>query len=206
MKKIALLIGLALVGVLTWWLFETKKKPKDETPEHPPVAISKYSSAFINAVDTVLNNYYSLSEAFVNWDSSLLPQRARALEENIRKVPFEELKKDTAIHTTATSYVDGFKNDLSAIAGQGDITAKRRAFHNFSDNFYNLLRVVKYDGAKVYVEECPMAFNDTETAMWLSKTPDIRNPYLGLYHPRYKSGMLECGEVKDSVAYMAQTR
>jgi hypothetical protein len=46
-----------------------------------------------------------------------------------------------------------------------------------------------------------MAFNDTETAQWLSKTEDIRNPYLGLHHPKYKSGMLECGEVKDSIDY-----
>jgi len=205
MKKIALLIVLALVGVLTWWLLETRKRPKDETPEQQPVAVSKYSPDFINAVDTVLNNYYSLSEAFVNWDSSLLPQRANALGENLGKISFDELKKDTAIYTTAISYIDGFKNDLSTIAGSGDITTKRRAFHNFSDNLYNMLRVVKYDGGKVYVEECPMAFNDTETAMWLSKTPDIRNPYLGLYHPRYKSGMLECGEVRDSIAYRGQT-
>lgn len=206
MKKIALLIVLALVGVLTWWLLETKKKPKDETPEQAPVAVSKYSPDFINAVDTVLNNYYNLSEAFVNWDSALLSQRVKRLEENLEKVPFDELKKDTAIYTTAMTYVDGFKNSLDVIEGQSNLTAKRRAFHNFSDNLYTLLRVVRYDGAKVYVEECPMAFNDTETAMWLSKTPNIRNPYLGLYHPRYKSGMLECGEVKDSIAYIAQTQ
>lgn len=206
MKKIALLIVLALAGVLTWWLFETKKKPKDETPEQMPVVVSKYSKNFINAVDTVMNNYYNLSEAFVNWDSTLLPQRVKALQDNLEEVPFEELKKDTTIYSTAITYVEGFKNELSLIANKGDITAKRRAFHTFSDNLYNLLRVVKYDGAKIYVQECPMAFNDTETAMWLSKSGDIRNPYLGLHHPKYKSGMLECGEVKDSVAYIAQTK
>lgn len=206
MKKIALLVVLALVGVFTWWLLETKKKPKDETPEQQPVAVSKYSRAFINAVDTVLNNYYNLSEAFVNWDSALLPERAKALQNNIDKVPFEELKKDTVIHQTAISYLDGFKTDISSIAGQGDLTSKRRAFNTFSDNLYTLLRVVKYDGAKVYMAECPMAFNDNEAAIWLSKTGEIRNPYLGLHHPRYKSGMLECGEVKDSVAFIAQTK
>jgi len=206
MKKVALLVVLALAGVLTWWLLETKKKPKDETPEQQPVAVSKYSPGFINAVDTVMNNYYNLSEAFVNWDSTILPQRTKALQDNLDKVPFDELKKDTTIYSTAITYVEGFRNELSSIANQGDITAKRRAFHTFSDNLYNLLRVVKYDGGKIYVQECPMAFNDTETAMWLSKTGDIRNPYLGLHHPKYKSGMLECGEVRDSVAYLAQTK
>jgi acyl-CoA thioesterase len=206
MKKIALLVILAVAGVLTWWLLETRKKPKDETPEQPPVAVSKYSPAFINAVDTALNNYYNLSEAFVNWDSTAIPQRANALQNNIVKIPFDELKMDTVIHQTAITYLDGFKNDLTAIANHGDITTKRRAFHTFSDNLYNLLRVVKYDGATVYVEECPMAFNDTETAMWLSRTADIRNPYLGLHHPKYKSGMLECGEVKDSLTFIAQSK
>jgi hypothetical protein len=206
MKKVGLLIVLALIGVLAWWLLETRKKPKDETPEQQPVVVSKYSLGFRNAVDTVLNNYYILSEAFVNWDSTSIPQHVNALETNIDRVPFEELKKDTVIYETAKTYIDGFKNDLSAIESQGDITSKRRAFHTFSDNLYNLLRVVKYDGAKVYVQECPMAFNDTEAAMWLSKTGDIRNPYLGLHHPKYKSGMLECGEVRDSLAFMAQTK
>lgn len=206
MKKIALLVVLALIGVLAWWLLETKKKPKDETPDLQPVAVSKYSRDFINAVDTALNNYYLLSETFVNWDSTLLADRAKNLQTNIEKVPFDELKKDTVIYQTATSYLDGFKTDLATIAGQGDITSKRRAFNTFSDNLYTLLRVVKYDGGKVYMAECPMAFNDSEAAMWLSKTGEIRNPYLGLHHPRYKGGMLECGEVKDSLAFMAQTK
>jgi hypothetical protein len=46
-----------------------------------------------------------------------------------------------------------------------------------------------------------MAFNDNEAAIWLSKTPQIRNPYLGLHHPRYKSGMIDCGETKDSLRF-----
>lgn len=206
MKKIALLVVLALIGVLTWWLLETKKKPKDETPDQQPVAVSKYSHDFINAVDTVLNNYYLLSETLVNWDSAQLTERAKKLQANIDKIPFDELKKDTVIHQTAVTYLDGFKTDLNTISGQTDITTKRRAFNTFSDNLYNLLRVVKYDGGKVYMAECPMAFNDSEAAMWLSKTGEIRNPYLGLHHPRYKGGMLECGEVKDSLAFMAQTK
>ena len=204
MKKIAVLVLLSLAGVLAWWLLVTRKKPKDEIPDQQAVTVSKYSPAFINAVDTVLNNYYYLSEAFVNWDSSLVPQRAKLLENNFNKIELDELRKDTVIYETAISYADGFKANLAAIQNEKDLTAKRRAFHAFSQSFYDLLRTVKYDGAKIYMQECPMAFNDTETAMWLSKTGEIRNPYLGLYHPRYKSGMLECGEVKDSLNFRMQ--
>jgi hypothetical protein len=46
-----------------------------------------------------------------------------------------------------------------------------------------------------------MAFNDNETAFWLSDNREVVNPYLGKKHPKYASGMLHCGEVKDSLAY-----
>jgi hypothetical protein len=46
-----------------------------------------------------------------------------------------------------------------------------------------------------------MAFNDNETAFWLSNSREVVNPYLGKKHPKYASGMLHCGEVKDSIAY-----
>ena len=46
-----------------------------------------------------------------------------------------------------------------------------------------------------------MAFNDTEPGLWLSKTEAIRNPYLGLHHPKYGKAMLVCGEVKDEIQF-----
>jgi hypothetical protein len=63
---------------------------------------------------------------------------------------------------------------------------------------------VRYDESTIYLQECPMAFNDTDPGLWLSKTSDIRNPYLGVQHPKYKSGMLECGETKDSLDFMTR--
>jgi hypothetical protein len=78
---------------------------------------------------------------------------------------------------------------------------KRRSFHSLSQNIFDLLRTIRFDAAKVYLQECPMAFNDTEAAIWLSNKTEIRNPYLGLHHPRYQSGMLNCGDVKDSLRF-----
>jgi hypothetical protein len=39
-----------------------------------------------------------------------------------------------------------------------------------------------------------MAFDDVQSAKWLSKKEDIRNPYLGLKDPKYGKAMLSCGE------------
>ncbi len=49
-----------------------------------------------------------------------------------------------------------------------------------------------------------MAFNDTESGIWMSAQSDIRNPYLGTKHQKYKSGMLHCGETKDSLNFKDQ--
>jgi hypothetical protein len=46
-----------------------------------------------------------------------------------------------------------------------------------------------------------MAFNDEEEANWLSNSSKVVNPYLGKHHPKYKAGMLHCGDVVDSVDY-----
>ena len=37
---------------------------------------------------------------------------------------------------------------------------------------------------------------------WLSKTSDVRNPYLGTQHPKYKDGMIGCGGPKDTLNFL----
>ena len=206
MKKLLLLVGLAILGVVSWYVWETRKKPKNELPEQLPVAVSKYSRDFNVSVDSALEDYYVLSEALVRWDSAHINTNASALKQSLKEIKLDELKKDTFIHKTALTYSESFARDINEILEKSDITSKRQSFNNLSQNFYDLLRTIRYDGSKVYLQECPMAFNDTETGIWLSKTAPIRNPYLGLYHPKYKSGMLECGETKDSLQFMTVSK
>lgn len=201
MKKWLVLILLALAGVLTWYLLVTRSKPKEEGPKDQPVAVSRYSAAFINSIDSFLNTYYALTEAFVNWDSTTVTAKANTLNQNLEMVKWNELQGDTVIYETATSYIDVFKNAIPTMAGNNDITTKRQAFNTFSQNLYDLLRTIKYDGAKLYLQQCPMAFNDAEEGLWLSKSEKIRNPYLGLHHPKYKGGMISCGETKDTLNF-----
>jgi len=200
MKKILLLVILALAGVGAWYYWETRPKPNNELAPLENHILSKHTPAFNASIDSLLSHYYTLSESFVNWDSGSVKQNAVALNEKIQNMHFDEFSKDTAVHQTVLSYKAEISKNLQAIINESDLTARRRTFHTLSQNMYDMLRSVQHDASKVYLQECPMAFNDTETAIWLSKTADIRNPYLGLYHPRYKSGMLECGEVKDSIA------
>lgn len=204
MRKLILLVLLAVAGVAAWYFFETKPKPNNETPQLNPLAVSKHSDTFNTGVNKALDQYYSLTEGLVNWDTTNINQKADSLEKSLAAIKFDELKKDSGIYQTAVSYGENFNNDLQAIKSSKDIAQKRKAFHSLSQNMYDLLRVVKYDEGKVYLQQCPMAFNDSEPGLWLSRSgndDDRRNPYLGLHHPKYKGAMLTCGETKDSLNF-----
>jgi hypothetical protein len=201
MKKWILLIVFAIIGVLSWYFFVTRKTPKEEGPKQQPLSVSKHSDSFNVAVNKVLTSYYALTNDFVNWDSVAVSNHASDLKANLEAVNFDELKKDTIIHQTAVTFIDASKGELETILQPADLTTKRHALNNLSDNMYNLLRTIHYDRSKIYLQECPMAFNDTEPGVWLSKTDAVQNPYLGLHHPKYKGGMVECGGPKDTLNY-----
>src|SRR5215204_5697755 len=153
MKKLLLLIGLALIGVASWFIWETRKKPKDETPGQLPLAVSRYSLDFIRSIDSALADYYVLSESLVRWDTAYVDGNATELKKSLQEIRFEELKKDTLIYETARSFTQTIDNNLDALIQKKDLAAKRQSFNSLSQNLYDLLRTIRYDGGKVYLQE-----------------------------------------------------
>ncbi len=201
MKKLFLLIVLALAGVLSYYLLYSKKnKPVDEAPGPQPIAISSHSNLFNASSGKAIESYNNLSEAFVNWDTAGVHTNAKALKDNIAAIQFDD-QKDTSGKQTASRFVNTLNNDLNIIIKEKNLVSSRKAFHSFSQNLFDFFKTVQYDASTIFLQECPMAFNDTEPGRWLSKTSDIRNPYMGVKHPKYKSSMLECGETKDSLHF-----
>ena len=92
MKKWILLIVLAIIGVLSWYFFVTKKAPKEEGPKQQPLSVSKHTDSFNVAVNKVLTSYYALTNDFVNWDSVAVSNHATELKANLEAVNFDELK------------------------------------------------------------------------------------------------------------------
>ena len=201
MKKIIMLVLLALAGVITWYFLVTKPKPDNEVPKQQPVAISVHTDSFNTALNAAMSSYYGLTEAFVNWDSAAVNSNAAQLKNHLQGINLDEFKAEGAIHQTAMEYVNASEQKVKDITIAKELSEKRKAFNSLSQNMYDLLRTVQYDNSKIYLQECPMAFNDTEPGLWLSKTEDIRNPYLGLHHPKYGKAMLVCGETKDEIYY-----
>ncbi|RYY40629.1 MAG: DUF3347 domain-containing protein [Chitinophagaceae bacterium] len=206
MRKFIWIIALVAAGLGTYLISCNGGSDQPATPEPPkqqPVAQSKHSAAFNESVSKAMADYAQLQETLVNWDSASVKASAAQLQASLKGIAFSELQKDTAIYQTAASYGEMFDGDLTAMQAAPNLTEARRSFHSLSQNLYDLLRVIRYDASAIYLQECPMAFgkDEDEPGVWLSNTSAVRNPYMGLRHPRYGKTMLECGGPKDSLQF-----
>ena len=204
MKKVFAILGILLLlfaGYL-WYSFSGGKK-RVKGPKPVALAVSKHSPAFNQSVQSVLDDYYYISEAFVNWDTTAIAKHGNDLKTALDSLKIEELKVDTTgIYETALDPFANAKNEIANILKEPSIDTKRTAFNNLSENLRLLFIVVKYDQGKLYWQECPMAFGEDQPGYWLSKTDAVRNPYLGTSHPKYKDDMLACGGPKDTINFM----
>jgi hypothetical protein len=197
MHRIFLFLSLAALGSCASG--DKKAQLSGDTAPGPVTFTS--TTALDSGITKMLSAYYSLHDALVEADTTAAAAAARHL---VGVADSMEIRSP-GIDTLALATLDEFRGDISAeaigLAGEHSITEQRRAFNMITENLFPLLQAVKFKGHTVYQIECPMAFNDNEAASWLSSSPDVVNPYLGKKHPKYASGMLHCGEVKDSIAY-----
>ncbi len=75
-----------------------------------------------------------------------------------------------------------------AIAEETNLDKQRQHFITLSDSMIALISSIGFEGATLYLQNCPMANND-QGADWLSRDKNIRNPYYG-------SLMMTCGTVE----------
>jgi hypothetical protein len=170
----------------------------------PPVSlpVSKHSDAFNLSMGNMLNAYYKMTEGFVNWDTSIINTSCSEFKISLDSLKLDELKKDTTgIYESVLDPVANVKAELASILTDPSIAEKRGSLNILSDNLRNLLVIVKYDRAKLYWQECPMAFGEDRPGNWLSKTKEVRNPYLGTKDPQYGDKMLNCGGPKDTIKF-----
>jgi Cu(I)/Ag(I) efflux system membrane fusion protein len=84
-------------------------------------------------------------------------------------------------------------NSIVQISSSTTIEAQRKAYADFTGDFYTTIKIFGLIDKTVYYQYCPMAF-DGKGAYWLSTTREIRNPYFG-------DAMLTCGETKETLEY-----
>lgn len=164
--------------------------------------LSRHSEAFNNSVQLALDNYRQLTEAFVNWDSAKVVKNATDVKTALSKIPLKEFS--SAVKQTADSLLNGAQQNLDAMTVNISLTEKKHRLNSLTQNLYNFLNTTYYDEKKIYLQECPMAFNDTISGNWLSEVDSIRNPYMGLHHPHYGKAMIECGNTKSAIDFVGK--
>ncbi|RYY61790.1 MAG: DUF3347 domain-containing protein [Chitinophagaceae bacterium] len=204
MKKLLAIIGILVLfvaGYLLWaFKFRTGAK-KDKGPEPVPLAVSKHSDGFNQSAEQVLSSYYDMTEAFVNWDSVKVNTTAASLQSALEAIKIDELQPDTAIYQSSLDPLANAKAQVALVISEPTLEKKRVALNTLSENLRLLMVIIKYDRAKMYWQECPMAFGEDNSGFWLSKSDVVRNPYMGLKHPTYKDDMLQCGGPKDTINF-----
>jgi hypothetical protein len=199
MRKLLALLLIVALAFGTWWYF-FKEKSGDNGAKQQPLKVSKHSSEFLQSISSVVTAYLSLKEAFVNADTAKIKEEERLLVAAIDSIKLDELKKDTTgIFQSAQLIIGDIKANAEAISKETDITEMRQDFRMVSENLFPLLKTIRYEGTKLYWQNCPMAFGEGKDASWLSSTEEIVNPYLGKNHPEFKNTMLHCGEIKDTI-------
>ena len=204
MKKFLLVVVvlvIALVGAWYFGLFKGKDKPSGPKPEG--LTVSKHSNSFNESMSKTMDSYYALTESFVNWDTTKINTSLADLRTSVDSLRIQEMEKDSAIYPTVQSQWESIKAEISGMQADTSLYEKREDLNMLSQQLFDLLRIVKYDAAKVFYQECPMALNNYESsAFWLSansETKSRRNPYLGLHDPKYGKAMLTCGTTRDSI-------
>lgn len=203
MKKFLIVIFFLTVSLFVVWKFVFKKEKKDPGLQPAGLTVSKHSDEFNQSINTILTAYYGMTEAFVNWDTVTINKNSAVLKSAVEFFKLEEMKKDSAIFPTVESQWSILKSEIDGLIADTELGDKKESLNMLSQQLFDLLRIVRYDAAKVYYQECPMALNNYESsAFWLSADAaddKRRNPYLGLHDPKYGKAMLICGNTRDSI-------
>ena len=207
MKKVLLAIAGIILAIIivVGWRFIFPKKRADNGPKPEGLTVSKHTDSFNQSMMAAMNSYYAVTESFVNWDTAKIKTSLAEFKTSVDSLRIQEMEKDSAIYPTAQSQWESIKAEIMGMQSDTGIYEKRESLNMLSQQLFDLLRIVKYDAAKVFYQECPMALNNYETAaFWLSTEGDSkkrRNPYLGLHDPKYGRAMLTCGSTRDSINF-----
>lgn len=198
--------GLALIVVLLalfsiYWFILRKKEDSGNGLKPEPITVKKHSEAFNTSIDKMISAYLNMKDAFVEGDTSKAKQYNSTFIGLLDSIQTDELKADTAvIIESAKASINDIRSNAVSLLAQTDITEMRQDFRMITDMMYPaFFKIINYEGPKLYLQNCPMAFGEDKAANWISNSNEVVNPYLGKNHPEFKGSMLHCGEVKDSI-------
>ena len=140
----------------------------------------------LNALST---EYFLLKDAFVNTNAEAAAKAAENVVAQIKKMDMDLLKGDA--HLYWMEQLNALEAHTQKIIEMKDVEEQRRQFGFLSEALINAIEAFGIKGEPVYVQYCPMAF-DNQGADWIASEEQIRNPYFG-------DKMLRCGLVQETL-------
>lgn len=203
MKKALILVSVLALALGISYLVLHKNDDENRKGEgkDPALLVSSKTSAFNRSFEQVLNNYFYLLDAFVANDTVLVSKAANQLAMSVDSIRFDQLKADSSLLLTAISVARSIPSEIQGLQGEKTMEQKKREFNMITQDMYSLILTVKYDGEIIYHMSCPTAFSDSTAGDWLSRTNEIVNPYQAKSNLTGKSGIPDCGEIKDSLHF-----
>ena len=198
---VIVLVVLLAVFAVYWFKFRKPATSNVVNVKQEALTLKKHSEKFNNSVNAAMAAYFAAKDAFVEADSTKAKASISKFMVLMDSIPLDELKKDTAaIYPSAVINVNDVKMNAESLLKQTSITEMRQDFRGISDVLFpSFFKTINYEGPKIYLQNCPMAFGDNKDANWISSTYEVINPYLGKHDPTYKAAMVGCGDVKDSI-------
>src|SRR5260221_13215873 len=118
------IIGFIVCALLLYWYSQKNKENGNDSPKDQPMKIGGHSSAFNNSIDTLLGNYFALTDAFVNADSVKAKAAGEKLSASIGNIPLEDIKNDTSLKQDALTLYSTDSMSLADIKSFSDTLVK----------------------------------------------------------------------------------
>ncbi len=182
-----------IISIILIACSNSAQKVNDRATQVTSLRTRTNSIAFNKSFKPFLNTYFQLKDNFIAENDLLIDSSGKKLMNAIDSVKLQEINDDSTVKYTAQTYMEGIKAELIGLLGERQRDAKLKSFQMISEQLYNLIRTVQFDGEVIYYLYCPTAFKN-DGASWISNLSVIINPYLS-------SSKLDCGELRDSIDF-----
>lgn len=163
---------------------------KSNGPEQVPNYMASTAESFRKQLSALSDSYLDLKNSFVETDIESTTKKTEHLINSLEMVDMG-LLNDQDAHIYWMEQHSAIDIHSQKILESDDIEEQRKQFSFLTEALINTLKAFGKDGDPLYVQYCPMAF-DNEGAEWISDVEEIRNPYFG-------DRMLKCGVVKSKL-------
>ncbi len=128
MRKIILLIVVVIVAGLLAYRLLSDKQTQSGPPPDQALKISKNSTGFDSAFAGLMNEYFAVRDALVDWDTVKADQAAARVAGKADSLPVRLLKADSSIVMTARSLAVSIDGEAKGFVGETGIAGRRHSF------------------------------------------------------------------------------